>query len=150
MTRKQSECGLLRHPSSFFSTTPLKKQLSSLRKPRSNMTVSKLPFYSSISNCNCVLSLYSSSFPCVTHIYFLLTSDLPPDSKLHNLLSLTGKDIESNCCSCHIGRPWRSTKAIETVDICALESTSAATCSSFMITSTSFRGPISLQRGSGL
>ena len=58
------------------------------------MTVSKLPFYSSIPDCNCVLGLYSSSFPRVTHIYFLLTPDLPPDSKLHNLLSLAAKDVE--------------------------------------------------------
>ena len=94
MTRKQSACRLLRHPSSFFLRTLLKKWRSSLRKPRSNMTVSKLPFYSSIPGCNCVLSLYSSSFPCVTHMYFLLTSDLPPNSKLHNLLSLAAKDIK--------------------------------------------------------
>ena len=94
MTRKRSKCGLLRHPSSFFLTTPLKKRRSSSRKPRSNMTVSKLPFHSSILDCNCILGLYSSSFPCVTHIYFLLTSDLPPDSKLHNLLSLAAKDVE--------------------------------------------------------
>ena len=58
------------------------------------MTVSKLPFYSGIPDCNCVLGLYSSSFPHVTQMYFLLTSDLPPDSKLHNLLSLAAKDVE--------------------------------------------------------
>ena len=36
------------------------------------MIVSRLPFYSSIPDCHCVLGLYSSSFPHVIHIYFLL------------------------------------------------------------------------------
>ena len=55
MTRKWRECGLLRHLLSFFLTTRLKKQLISSRRPRSNMTVSKLLVYSSTPGYNCVL-----------------------------------------------------------------------------------------------
>ena len=72
MTRKRRECELLRHPLSFFSTTPLKKRLFSLKKPRSNMTVSKLPVYSSIPDYNCVLGCTRVCFPVQPTFIFLI------------------------------------------------------------------------------
>ena len=91
MTRKQRECELLRRPLSFFSTTPLKKWLFSLRKPRSNMTVSKLPVYQIT-----IVFLVCTRvcFPVQPIFIFSYSPDLPPDSKLHNLLSLAAKDVE--------------------------------------------------------
>ena len=58
------------------------------------MIVSKLFVYSSKPDYDCVLGLYSSSFPCITQVYFSNPPDLPPDSKLHNLLTLAAKDAE--------------------------------------------------------
>ena len=95
MTRRRRECELLKHLLSSSWITHLRKQLPWSRRLRNNMIVSNLHIYLSRPCDSCVLSLYPSLISWVTHVCFMtFSSDLPPDSKLHNLLSLASKDTE--------------------------------------------------------
>ena len=88
MKRKWKGCKLLKRPLNSFWTIPLKRLQTSSRKLRNNMIVGDPSVYLSRFYYRICLYCLLSSLPANSF------SELPPGSKLHNLLSMAAKDVE--------------------------------------------------------